>query len=100
MTRGTTPIISFSFDEEELDVTLVDYAEVTISQNHKNVIIKKLGLTSENNFEAKLSEEETLSLKPGFCQIQVKVKLHDNNVVATNIETVSVSDVLHGEVML
>lgn len=101
MTRGTTPTISFSFSEDELDIQMVDYAELTISQNQKNIIIKKLAFDSkEQAFLVALTEKETLLLKAGSCQMQVKIKLKDKNIVSTNIETVLVNEILNGEVML
>ena len=101
MTRGTTPTISFTFSEEELDIRMVDYAELTISQNQKNVLIKKLFYDStEGAFSVALTEQETLQLKPGQCQLQVKIKLTDKNVISTNIETIYVNEILNGEVML
>lgn len=100
MTRGTTPYISFAFDPDEIDITMIDYVEMTINQNGKNVIIKKLALDEEGAFGVQLSEADTLNLKPGQCKIQVKVKLNDNNVLASNIETVSVNDILNGGIML
>ena len=100
MTRGTTPYISFTFDKNELDMSLVDYAEMTINQDGENVIIKKLGLDENNDLGVVLSEKETLNLREGQCKVQVKIKLKDNNVVASNIATIPVTEILNGEVML
>ena len=100
MTKGTTPYISFYFSEDELDISLVDYAEMTINQNGQNKIIKRLGLDEELAFGVLLTEKETLGLKPGTCKIQVKIKLKDGNIVASNIETMTVNDILNGAVML
>lgn len=97
MTRGTTPTLSFSFDE--VDIKQIKYGELTISQNGHNVIIKKLQRNGKIYF-TNLSEIETLQLRPGNCDIQAKVKLKDGNVIATDIETIVVNDVLNGEVML
>ena len=56
MTRGTTPTLTFSFGED-VDMSLIDYAEVTINQNEKNIIIKRLEKDTEANvFRVFLSE--------------------------------------------
>lgn len=100
MTRGSTPTLTFSFGEE-LDVSLVLYAEMTIEQRGKNVIVKRLALDTEaETFNVFLSEKETLLLKEGTCRVQVKFKLNDGGVVTSSIETLSVNEVLNGGVML
>ena len=100
MTRGTTPTISFSFDQE-IDYKLVDYCEMTLNQNGKNIIIKRLKRNYKDNlYECLLNEKETLLLVPGTCKIQVKIKLKDGGIVATNVSIVTVNEILNGEVML
>ena len=100
MTQGTTPTISFSFDED-IDFTLIDYCEATFSQNGKNIIIKRLKRNySDKVYECVLSEKDTLLLKPGTCKVQVKIKLKDGGIVATNIAVLTVNEILNGEVML
>ena len=97
MTRGTTPTMSFSFDEVEL--SQIKYAEITINQKGKNILIKKLK-RSGKVFYANFTEEETLQLQAGNCEVQTKIKLKDGNVIASEIEKIVVNEVLHGEVML
>lgn len=97
MTRGTTFTLSFSFDEVE--ITQIKYAEITVNQKGRNVIIKKLTRNGKT-FYANFSETDTLSLESGTCDVQVKVKLKDGNVIATDIETLTVNEILNGEVML
>ena len=100
MTRGTTPTLTFSFGDD-IDMSLIDYAELTINQKGKNKIIKRLIKDTEKvEFSVFLSEKETLSLEAGKCQIQVKIKLTDNGIVASSIETLSVNDILNGGIML
>lgn len=97
MTRGTTPTLTFTFDE--VDVSQIKYAEIALNQKGVNVIIKKLK-RSGKQYYVTLSEIETLQLEEGNCKVQTKVKLKDGNVIATDIETITINDVLHGEVML
>lgn len=100
MTRGTTPTLTFSFGDD-VDMSLIDYAELTIRQRTKNKFIKRLAKDVENNaFYVYLSEKETLSLDSGNCQIQVKIKLTDGGIVASSIETLTVNEILDGGVML
>lgn len=100
MTRGTTPTLTFSFGDD-VDMSLIDYAELTIRQRTKNKLIKRLAKDVENNaFYVYLSEKETLSLDSGDCQIQVKIKLTDGGIVASSIETLTVNEILDGGVML
>lgn len=100
MTRGTTPTLTFSFGDD-VDMSLIDYAELTIRQRTKNKLIKRLAKDVENNaFYVYLNEKETLSLESGDCQIQVKIKLTDGGIVASSIETLTVNEILNGGVML
>ena len=100
MTRGTTPTLTFSFGDD-VDMSLIDYAEMTINQKGKNRIIKRLTKDTEQNlFSVFLSEKETLSLDSGICKLQVKIKLTDGGIVASSIETLSVNEILNGGVML
>lgn len=96
MTRGTTPTLFYDLG---VDSDLIKYAELTINQNEKNVIIKKLR-QSAGRYYITLTEKETLSLKPGTCKTQIKMKFKDGNVATTNIETVVVNDVLNDGVMV
>lgn len=97
MTRGTTPSLSFTFDE--IDINQIAYAEITMNQKGRNVLIKKLKRTGKVYY-AYFSETDTLSLSVGDCLVQAKVKLKDGNVIATDIETITINDVLNEEVML
>ena len=97
MTRGTTFNMTFSFDE--IDIAQIKYAEITLNQNGVNVLIKKLK-RYEKIYTVNFTEEETLQLKEGFCDVQAKVKLKDGNVIATDIERIPVNRLLHDEVML
>ena len=100
MTRGTTPTLTFSFGDD-VDMSLIDYAELTIRQQLKNKLIKRLAKDIDNNaFYVYLSEKETLSLESGDCQLQVKIKPTDGGIVASSIETLTVNEILNGGVML
>ena len=96
MNRGTTPTLTFTFDE--IDHSTIVVAELTIQQNYKNVIVRNLE-KSNDIFYINLSQEDTLKFSNGICRLQVKFKLNDGNVVVTDILQLSVTDILHAEVM-
>lgn len=97
MFRGTTPTLFVKFDE--IKTSLIDYAELTINQNEKNILVKKLKQNG-NEFSVTLTEQETLSLKPGDCKVQCKIRLKDGNITATKVEKILINDILNQEVML
>ena len=98
MRRGTTPTLSLII--EDVDYSLIEKAELTIRQGGKNVLIKNMKIYVEQTvLQVKLNQIETLSLKDGECQLQIKVLFRDGNVAATNIVTVNIQDILHGEVI-
>ena len=97
MFRGTTPTLSFKFDD--IKTTMIDYVELTVNQDGNNIIIKKLSQLG-GSFFCRLSEKETLNLKSGTCKVQCKIKLKDGSITATKIESMLVNDILNQEVML
>ena len=98
MKRGTTPTIAFTLDN--IDFNLIDKAELTIAQNGEGKIIKLLTINVEQcGMFTTLSQEETLSLAPGKCIVQVKILFKDGNVIATDIQTLDVQTILNDEVL-
>ncbi len=98
MKRGTTPTIAFTLDN--IDFNLIDKAELTITQNGERKIIKLLTINVEQcGMFTTLSQEETLSLAPGKCIVQVKILFKDGNVIATDIQTLDVQTILNDEVL-
>jgi hypothetical protein len=98
MRRGTTPTLSLMIDD--VDFSLIEKAELTIRQGEKNVLIKNMKIYVEQTvLQVKLNQAETLSLKDGECQLQIKVLFRDGSVAATDIQTLYIQDILHGEVI-
>ena len=98
MKRGTTPTIAFTLDN--IEFSLIDKAELTIVQNGEKKIIKLLTINVENSgMFTTLSQEETLSLTPGKCTVQVKILFNDGSVIATDIQTLDVQTILNDEVL-
>ena len=98
MRRGTTPTLSLMIDD--IDFSLIQKAELTIRQGGKNVLVKNMKVYVEQTvLQVKLNQAETLSLKDGECQLQIKVLFTDGSVAATDIQTLNIQDILNGEVM-
>ena len=98
MRRGTTPTLSLMIDD--VDFNLIEKAELTLRQGGKNVLIKNLKIYVENAvLQTRLNQKETLSLKSGDCQLQIKVLFIDGSVAATDIQTLNIQDMLHDEVI-
>ena len=97
MFRGTTPTLSVKLDD--IKTSLIDYVELTINQNEKNMLVKKMKQNG-SEFSVTLTERETLSLKPGDCRIQCKIKLKDGSITATKVEKILINDILNQDVML
>lgn len=98
MKRGTTPTIAFTLDN--IEFSLIDKAELTIVQNDEKKIIKLLTINVEQcGMFTTLSQEETLSLAPGKCTVQVKILFNDGSVIATDIQTLDVQTILNDEVL-
>lgn len=97
MTRGTTPTITFTIDN--LDYSLLNKAELTIRQLYKNVLIKDLDIL-ENEMQVTFTEEETLQMKAGVCELQIKLLFNSGEVLATNIVKTSVEEILNEGKML
>ena len=98
MRRGTTPTLSLMIDD--VDFSLIDKAELTIRQNGKNVLIKNMKVYVDHAvLQTRLNQAETLSLRDGECQLQIKVLFKDGNVAATDIQTIYIQDILNSEVI-
>jgi hypothetical protein len=96
MRRGTTPTLTFTLDD--FDYSLISVAQLTIAQgpNDVKVIVKDLNI-GPNSLTCSLTEKETLSLKDGRCKVQIKMKLNDDKIVATDVYNVSVKEILNEE---
>lgn len=94
MIRGTTPTILFNLPilKEEIDVLFL-----TISQSGIEKITKDLSDVQykDETFYITLTQEETISLSPRpNVNAQIRLKTIRGDVMASNIETVNVSDIL------
>lgn len=98
MVRGTTPTHTFifPFSSSLIETLFITYKQVI--GNGKSIIIEK-GLndceTIDNKLIVKLTQEETLTLVHGVqTEIQVRVKTHDGEALASQIIRVSTEEIL------
>ena len=98
MTRGTTPTIRFRLDTD-LDFNEVEVLFVTIQQfnddEHELSFDKDRCVldNDEKTIELTLTQEDTLFFD-GLVKVQVRMKTADGNAFASNIETVTIDEVL------
>lgn len=93
MRRGTTPTNTFTVD---LDLTLAQVLYITYKQGGRTVIEKKLEdvtITAET-LTVTLTQADTLKLRDGSVDIQIRARLIDGSAPASQIMTVPVEAIL------
>ena len=103
MRRGTTPTLILEMPAE-IPVKDLDEAVLSVEQRNKEVIEKRLSeMTIDeatNTMEIMLMQEETLLLQDSrIADVQLKVKLADGSVIASDVIRVPVSEILNEEVI-
>ena len=94
MIRGTTPTLEFTLP---FDVTLIENAYITFSQNGEVVLEKSLSdcEKSVDKLTLRLTQEDTLKfISPNIVEIQLRVKTFENDALASNIIKTSVEKIL------
>lgn len=93
MIRGTTPTLYF---EMPFDTSLIDYGYITFSQNRTQVLDRELSTCTMNGtkISMELSQEETLKLRAKICEIQIRLKTKNGEVLASNIMRTLVDRIL------
>ncbi len=96
MFRGTTPTI---FLELETELPLNDLAELWVTFKSPTVEVTKslseVRVDSENKtIEVSLSQQETLKLFNGKCDVQVRFRTTNELAYASTIEVVNVERIL------
>lgn len=105
ITRGTTPTVMFTLtddDEKPLDMSIYGELFITIEDAQKNQIdIDKPRFTfnEDYSFEAKLTQEETLTLNGGRLKVQLRAKADDGTVIASCIQYCTMEEILKKEVI-
>lgn len=99
MIRGTTPTHVF---ELPVDAALIDKVLVVYAQNGEEVFHKTKKDCQMDGMElsVRLTQTDTLKLSCGYnAQIQLKMLLHDGNVMISNAKLVYVRDCYSNEVI-
>lgn len=102
MRRGTTPTITMWIPPEVSCAEISD-AIFSIAQSGAEIVTKRFDdmtvNTYDNTISVVLTQEDTLSLNTcSSAKMQVKVKIN-NTILASDITTVSVGDILNEDVM-
>lgn len=95
MYRGTTPTLYFTMP---FDSTGISQLYITFNQEGKYVLEKTLGdvTYTDKRIELKLTQTDTLQIKSGAIQMQIRVKFEDDSAIASNIIYTTAKDILKG----
>ena len=93
MIRGTTPTLEFVLP---FDTSLLAEAYVTLEQSDEVVLDKPLSdcTLDDNKMTVKLTQEDTLKLKIGLIEVQIRAKTVDGDVIASDIILTSAQKIL------
>lgn len=98
ITRGTTPTIELENDNDLTGYTCY----LAIGKPKKpNLVKTKTGVQGEDGktvVEFRLEQADTLSLKPGSAQMQLRA-IKDNDAIASEIIDIEVLDVIQDGVL-
>lgn len=98
MYRGTTPTIQITISGVQIS-TLTDIW-VTLEQKYGLEMTKKLSAgeiyteVATNKIRVPLTQEDTLKLKPGTVDIQIRALTNSGGAVAGPIKTINVDQIL------
>ncbi len=94
MRRGTTPTLTLTVDAElegwACYVAIRSGCYVTIIEDDRLTVTQEDGTTT---IELTLTQEETLALRVGACEIQVRAA-HNGTALATDIARVDVGQII------
>jgi hypothetical protein len=100
MIRGTTPTHTFAIP---FDVSNIECLQIIYAQNGEAIVIKEKDdcTLSGQTISVKLKQEDTLSFmcQKKHVQIQIRIKTHGGEVLASPIESVDVDKCLYDEVL-
>ncbi len=101
--QGTTPVLELEFDTDDFLVTDVVKLELTFLHKRQKTIhgLDDVSIDTANNcISYHFTEEETLNLDYKLPLLyQVRLKLSDGEIVGTEKESLSVTDLMSEEVM-
>lgn len=93
MTRGTTPTNTFAVDVDLREASVI---YITYSQWGKTVIEKTISdiTVEEKTLEVELTQEETLALKGGNVEIQIRARFPEGLALASQIIHTTAASIL------
>lgn len=95
MYQATTPKYTFTFP---FKLSTVKSLLITFKQNNKELNFDENDVLFLDDYkiEVKLTQKQTAMFQSTFkCKVQVRVKLNDDNVIASQIEMVDVNPSLN-----
>lgn len=93
MRRGTNPVIKFNVG---IDTSLIEDAYVTFEQGEIKVTKQMSECSCEaETINVQLTQAETLGFAVGAVKAQVRLKLTDGTIDASNIITLPVEPILY-----
>lgn len=102
MYRGTTPTIILNVKNEDFDLSLVSACHVTMKSESGYVkeIFDNIIIDDENHrLMFTMSQEDTLQFFAGKVMIQIRVKLNNDAVIASNIVVTDMNELLEDDLM-
>ena len=94
MRRGTTPILYLELDT---DLSLDNLAEVwvtfKVSTTEVTKTLSDIGI-DDKTLIVQLSQEDTLKLYNGKCDVQVRFKLDNGLAYASTVESINIERIL------
>lgn len=100
MFRATTPTHYFILPEEISTGDINDLI-ITYTQADKTVLEKRKDdvSISQQQISFQLTQAESNAFAPGFANLQMRVKMNNGTVIASQIYRISTDEVLNDEVM-
>lgn len=96
MVRGTTPTHMFhgmpflSTEIVQIWITYLQAGRVILTKDINDVAFDDNLISSSCSASVELSQEDTLSFKPGTATVQVRVLLYDGTALASNEQMIQI----------
>lgn len=98
--RATTPTITLTFTDQDLDLTAAENVYVTFEQVNKNLTKTGEDLTVQaKQIDTQLSQEETLAFVGGPVKVQANWTDSSGNRFASDVEEIELTEQLLEEVV-
>lgn len=83
--RGVTPTLTFTFDDDDLDLTQASHVYVTFRGGMEVTKADDELTVAEKQIDVYLTQEETLSFRPGSVYVQVNWTYPDGSRAASDV---------------